>query len=134
MDIPRYWRLREQRYQLKGTKCLSCGKLFFPQRRVCSKCKSLEMEKVLMPTAGKVYSFSIVYQTSRKFEMQVPYVVALIELQNGVRLTAQLTDVEPQNVQIGLPVEMVIRKYYEEGENGPIMYGYKFRPTFRAKK
>jgi uncharacterized OB-fold protein len=43
-------------------------------------------------------------------------------------VTAQLADVEPQEVSIGMPVEMVTRKMREDGERGVIVYGYKFRP------
>ncbi|MCB0288128.1 MAG: OB-fold domain-containing protein, partial [Calditrichaeota bacterium] len=59
------------------------------------------------------------------------YVVALIDLAEGPRITAQLTDIEPGQVKIGMPVEMVIRKISEEGERGVIVYGYKFRPPLR---
>ena len=58
----------------------------------------------------------------------MPYIVALIDLEEGPRITAQLTDVASDEVEIGMPVEMVIRKISEEGERGLIVYGYKFRP------
>jgi uncharacterized OB-fold protein len=76
-----------------------------------------------------VFSFTVVYQTIERYQDKVPYIVALIDLEEGPRLTAQLTDVEASEVQIGMPVEMVVRKYYEENTDGPIFYGYKFRPS-----
>jgi uncharacterized OB-fold protein len=77
---------------------------------------------------GTVYSFSTVYTPLANFEDVAPYVVALIDLEEGPRITAQLTDVSPNDVEIGMPVEMVIRKISERGSNGVIVYGYKFRP------
>jgi uncharacterized OB-fold protein len=57
----------------------------------------------------------------------VPYTVALVELDEGPLVTAQLADVDQDQVEIGMPVEMVTRKLREEGEDGLIVYGYKFR-------
>ncbi len=133
MDIPRYWRLREQRYHLTGVKCLKCGNLSFPPKKVCPKCHSREMEKYTFGKKGTVYSFTTIYQATEAFAQDVPYMVAIIELEKGVKITAQLTDIRGVDIEIGMPVEMVIRKIYEEGDKGPIHYGYKFRPLFRTK-
>ncbi len=46
-------------------------------------------------------------------------------------ITAQMTDVAPDDVRIGMPVEMVTRKLSQEGNEGQILYGYKFRPLLR---
>ena len=59
----------------------------------------------------------------------MPYTVALVKLDEGPMVTAQLTDVDASEVQIGMPVEMVTRKLRDDGdERGMIVYGYKFRP------
>jgi len=58
--------------------------------------------------------------------------VALVKLEEGPLLTAQLTDVDPEEVSIGMPVEMVTRKLRTDGEEGMIVYGYKFRPKIPA--
>jgi len=59
--------------------------------------------------------------------------VALVKLQEGPVITAQLTDLGDQPVSIGMPVEMVTRKIREDGdEHGMLVYGYKFRPAVRA--
>ena len=128
MDIPRYWRLRNQRYRLEGTKCDLCSAVHFPPRLLCPVCKSNRLKPFLFKGTGRIYSFTTVFQAPDIFDKQIPYVVALIDLEEGIRLTAQLTDVAPDEVEIGMPVKMVIRKIYEDGENGPIQYGYKFRP------
>jgi hypothetical protein len=69
-----------------------------------------------------------VHSAPEGFEPYVPYTVALIRLEEGPMVTAQLTDVAPGDVQIGMPVEMVTRRLEAQGDEGPIIYGYKFRP------
>lgn len=134
MDIPRYWRLRNQRYRLEGSQCENCSQLHFPPRLVCPVCRSENVRKYNFKGIGRVYSFTTVFQAPDIFDKQIPYVVALIELEEGVRIAAQLTDVSVDKVRIDMPVELVIRKIYEDGDTGPIQYGYKFRPLFRNKQ
>jgi hypothetical protein len=57
-----------------------------------------------------------------------PFIVALIKLEEGPMVTAQLTDVDVDQVEIGMEVEMVTRKMSDDGAEGMIIYGYKFRP------
>ncbi|MDH5651333.1 MAG: Zn-ribbon domain-containing OB-fold protein [Gammaproteobacteria bacterium] len=131
MDLPRIWRLKSQRYKLEGSQCKSCQKLSFPPVQVCSDCRSQEIEPFRFAGKGSVYSFSTVYNPLTQFTEFVPYVVALIDLAEGPRITAQLTDVKPEDVSIGMKVEMVIRKISEQSDKGAIVYGYKFRPPIK---
>ncbi len=78
---------------------------------------------------GEIYSFTTMYNVPQGFEEQKPYTVALIKLDEGPMVTAQLTDVHSADVKIGLRVEMVTRKLREDGNEGQIVYGYKFRPV-----
>jgi hypothetical protein len=82
---------------------------------------------------GEVYSFSTMYNVPRGFEDQQPYTIALIKLDDGPMITAQLTDVAHADVKIGMRVEMVTRKLREDGDEGQIIYGYKFRPVLAAR-
>jgi uncharacterized OB-fold protein len=66
------------------------------------------------------------------FEEQAPYTVALVKLDEGPLVTAQLTDLGAQPVEIGMPVEMVTRKIRSDGNaRGMLVYGYKFRPVLK---
>lgn len=131
MDIPRYWRLRNQRYRLEGRKCAKCGKLSFPPRIVCTQCHSRDGLPHEFSGRGTLHSYTIIYQPPDRFDAASPYVVALIDLVEGERITAQLTDVTPKALELGISLEMVIREIYADGDSGPIMYGYKFRPLLR---
>lgn len=77
---------------------------------------------------GTIYTFSTMYNVPQGFEEQKPYTIAIVQLDEGPMVTAQLTDVAHADVEIGMRVEMVTRKLREEGNEGQIIYGYKFRP------
>lgn len=64
----------------------------------------------------------------RGYEFQVPYIIGIVELGEGVKILSQIVDVFPEEVRVGMPVEMVFRKIREAGVEGIIEYGYKFRP------
>lgn len=78
---------------------------------------------------GEIYSYTVMYNVPQGFEEQKPYTVALVKLDEGPMVTAQLTDVNHNEVKIGMRVEMVTRKLREDGDEGQIIYGYKFRPV-----
>ncbi len=128
MAAPRFWREIPSRYNLLGTRCRNCGKVFFPPRYLCPQCgRKGNVEPYKVKGKGKIISFTEVYSPAPAFEKQVPYIIALIELEEGCRVLAQLTDTAGQEVKIGEEVEMVFRKISEEGEI--ICYGYKARPV-----
>lgn len=87
------------------------------------------MERMKLTGRGKVVTYTIVHDAPKAFDMMKPYVLAIVETDEGVRLTSQIIDVEPGEVKIGMPVEGAFRKLGEEGEAGIIHYGYKFRPA-----
>jgi uncharacterized OB-fold protein len=76
-----------------------------------------------------VYSYSTIYHPPAAFQDDAPYTVALVRLEEGPLVTAQLTDTDSDEVRIGMPVEMVTRRIGSDGEEGVITYGYKFRPV-----
>lgn len=76
---------------------------------------------------GKIVSYTVVHTPASGFENQVPYVLAIVELKDGPRLTTQITDCNPSEVKIGDEVEIVFRRMGEEGQDGAIYYGYKGR-------
>jgi uncharacterized OB-fold protein len=80
---------------------------------------------------GVVYSYTVVQDAPEGYQEQAPYVLALVRLDEGPIVTAQLTDTD-MNITIGDRVEMVTRKLTTEGKQGTIVYGYKFRPTLSA--
>ncbi len=125
MPSPRYTREMPQRYRLEAGKCKKCGKIFFPPRLICDNCKSRDFEKVKLSETGKIVTYTTIRVAPEQFNTQVPYNVAIIELNDGVRITAQVVDCKPEDVMIGKQVKLVFRKIQEEGSAGIICYGYK---------
>ncbi len=133
MEVPRHWRLKKQRYSLVGEICPHCEAKIFPPRDVCPECGGEAKTAYAFSGKGEVYSFTRMGNAPAGFEEQSPYTVALIKLQEGPIVTAQLTDLGNQEVEIGMPVEMVTRKLRsDDGDKGILVYGYKFRPVMAA--
>jgi len=131
VEIARHWRLNSQRYQLVGEECPECGNKMFPPRDVCPECSDNSPQpEFKFSGQGEVYSHTTVHNPPEGYEESAPYTVALVKLNEGPLITAQLTDVNNEDVKIGMPVEMTTRKIRAQGEEGLIIYGYKFRPQF----
>jgi uncharacterized OB-fold protein len=128
LSVPRYWRESKYRYRLIGQKCTPCGSIGFPRSGVCSACGSDEFEDVKLAETGWVVSWTVVRNPPVDYMEYAPYVVALIELDDGVRVLSQLVDVEPFKVETGMRVEAAFRRVKVDGNSGIIEYGFKFRP------
>lgn len=128
MDLARNWRLKDQRFRLEGSVCQNCGAKFFPPRQVCTECRSTNMQPYEFDGRGELYSFTVVRSAPMGFENQVPYIVGMVKLDEGPMVEAQITDADPETLKIGQRMEMVTRKLRAYGEDGVIVYGYKFRP------
>jgi uncharacterized OB-fold protein len=128
MSIPRNWRTRHQRYSLRAEVCDACGGTIFPPRDVCPYCAEQKQHWTNLSGRGEVYSYTNMFTAPNGFEEYLPYTMALVKLAEGPLVTAQLTDVDTEEVFVGMPVEMVTRKIIQDGDEGQILYGYKFRP------
>ena len=106
--------------KLRLQRCRSCTRHLFYPRPVCPHCMSADLEWFDASGSGVVYSFTTVHRAPPGFEP--PYVVALVELQEGVRMLTRLVGVEPDRVAIGLAVELAIKG------DPPLPY---FRPVLR---
>jgi hypothetical protein len=127
-DIIRGWRHIQQRYNLIGSKCSECGKVFFPKRVICPECRRRgKLEDIKLSGKGKIYTYSVINTPTDEFKTLAPYVVAIIELEEGTKITSQIVDCDPEEVEIGDEVEVVFRKIRKEGNDGVISYGYKFK-------
>ncbi len=130
MEIPRYWRLNKQRYALVGEVCPHCEGKIFPPRDVCPHCGNDARTTFTYSGRGEIFSFTTVVDPPVGYEESAPYTVALVKLEEGPVVTAQLTDLDGTEPEIGMPVEMVTRRIRQDGdEQGIIVYGYKFRPV-----
>ena len=113
--------------QLIGCKCPSCQEILFPNRDICQNCQESGLEEINLSTKGKIYSFTIVMQGTAAYRGEVPYAFGWVELPEGVRVETHFTGCEFEKLRIGMEVEMVVEKLYDENETEIVCH--KFRPV-----
>lgn len=128
MEIARHWRERAARYRLEGQRNRATGEVRFPPLPPALGEAADSWEPVALSGRGEIYSFSVLRQAPQGYEGLAPYPVALVRLAEGPLVTAQLTDCAEGDLAIGQAVEMVTRRLLDTGEDGVLVYGYKFRP------
>jgi uncharacterized OB-fold protein/acyl dehydratase len=94
-------------------RCTNCGTLRHPPRPSCAKCRSFEWDTLTASGRGVVYSY-VVNHYPQVPSFDYPLVVALVELEERTRLVANLSDVAPSEVKIGLPVVAHFEAFDEE--------------------
>ncbi|MDQ6774488.1 MAG: Zn-ribbon domain-containing OB-fold protein [Candidatus Dormibacteraeota bacterium] len=102
--------------RLEIQRCLDCGLWVFYPRSVCPGCGGAALEWAATSGRATVYSYTVVHRAPAEFRDEVPYVVALVDLEEGPRLMTRLLGVEPGQARVGLPVEV------EFGGEPPLPY------------
>ena len=102
-----YWAAARER-RLSIPKCEDCSGYWFPPSRTCPHCLSGNVTFSDVSGRGKVYSFVTFHRVYHPaFEGETPYVVALIELEEGPRLLSNIVGVAPEDVRCESAVEVV---------------------------
>ncbi|HPM61330.1 MAG TPA: Zn-ribbon domain-containing OB-fold protein [Methanoregulaceae archaeon] len=129
MSVARFWRKIPQRYNLIGTRCTTCGRYFFPPRSFCPECRRAgKIVDHQFAGNGTIVTFTVIRTASEQFEQLTPYVFAIIELDEGPRISAQIV-CSPDDARIGMRVKPVFRRIAADGESGVIYYGTKYAPA-----
>jgi len=125
-SVPLFWRLKESKYRMVGTKCASCNSCFFPPKSFCPGCRRQgKTESHAFSGKGTIVTYTIIRAAPSGFERATPYAVGIIKLDEGPSISAQITG-DKEAVEIGKRVRMVFRRMYEDGAEGLISYGFKF--------
>ena len=112
------------RGELLVQRCVSCGHRQFYPRWCCTACGG-DVEWTVGSGRGTVYTFTIIRQNhAEPFRSELPYVVAMIELAEGPRVMSNVTDIDPEIVTIGLPVEV----HFAASDDGSVHLPF-FRPA-----
>jgi len=127
-SIPLTWRRIPERYRMIGAICETCKSAYFPKRTICPKCRRKgKVKPTEFKGTGKVFSFTEVSAPPEGFEDQIPYILAIIELDEGAKVTGQIVDAHKDDLKIGSKVERVFRVIQRDDPEGLIHYGFKFR-------
>ncbi|MBM3343618.1 MAG: Zn-ribbon domain-containing OB-fold protein [Betaproteobacteria bacterium] len=101
--------------ELELPRCETCAAFHFYPRTTCPHCGSQNLAWHAVSGRGEVYSFTVVHRApSKGFEALVPYVVAVVALEEGPHLMTRLIGVAPEAVRIGLKVKVEFKKQDEQ--------------------
>lgn len=120
------WRKFKNRYALYGSKSKKTNKAYYPPLSVEPENGNTEFVPYQFKKQAKLVTWSLVEAPPDGFEDFTPYVVAILELGNGERLTTQIADADSDKLQKGDILYPTFRKYYEDGKDGVIHYGLKW--------
>jgi uncharacterized OB-fold protein len=107
-DTAPFWKAAAEG-RLEIQRCLDCERWVFYPRVICPYCGGSALEWAVASGRATVYSYTVVHRAPPEFRDEVPYVVGLVDLEEGARLMTRLVDVEPAGVQVGMPVEVDFR-------------------------
>lgn len=110
---------------LLGYKCRSCNHILPPLTNVCAYCSGEDLERLALSGRGKLYSYTIVHQLQKHFK--APYAVGYVDLPEGLRIFSPLKEKEGNPFHVGMNMELVVEKLWDEGGNEVI--GPKFQPA-----
>ncbi len=102
-----FWEAAKQG-RLLIQRCPNCGAHQFYPQSSCRRCLSDDLEWLDAKGKGTIYSYTIIHRAPRRtFEPDVPYTVALVDLDEGCRMMSNIVDVSPEEVRVGMQVEVV---------------------------
>lgn len=108
-------------HTLVGSRCISCGKVYYPARPMCPACFGHDMEAIQFSGKGKLSAFSVIYialttMIQAGHDRKNPYCTAVVQLEEGPKICAQLVGVDvahPETIKVGTPVTAT---FLERGE------------------
>jgi uncharacterized OB-fold protein len=92
-----------------GTKCLKCGKLYFPPAADCGNCSSSEVEWVELSNEAEIETYTYIVVRPSSFQNYKPYTVAIGRLKEGVRVLAWLTGLKLSEIKTGIKVKLIAK-------------------------
>ncbi|MGD0766441.1 MAG: OB-fold domain-containing protein [Dehalococcoidia bacterium] len=125
-----YWRDALAELNFHGARCLKCGVVQYPPPRVCGECGTKDdIEDVKLARRGAVYTYTLDHLAGGQY-LNVPIPRLVIDLEGGGRVFLEMTDGDPQEVKVGLPVEVLFRRLHEAANFHN--YYWKARPLPQA--
>jgi uncharacterized OB-fold protein len=109
--------------ELRIQRCSSCSKAVFYPRAICPHCFADQLTWIVASGKGTIYSYTVVHQAFGPFAADTPFVVAIVELEEGVRMMTRIIDATHEQIVVGTPVKVTFESV---GEDLTLPY---FRPT-----
>jgi uncharacterized OB-fold protein len=124
--VPCLWRERKSVLALYGGKCRQCGTVQYPPQRICASCRAKDNfeDYRLSDKKGRIFTFALDSLTAA---LEQPAIIGIVDFEGGGRLACEVAECEPSEIEIGMPVEMTVRKV---GKTDTIQnYFWKARPS-----
>ena len=105
-DSSEFWE-RCKKHAMAIQKCADCGTVRYPPRPVCPNCLSTNTTWLPISGKGKVYTYVTYHQAPGDWASRVPYNVTMVELEEGLRMWSNVVNCKPEEVYVGMPLEIV---------------------------
>lgn len=123
-DSKPFWSAAKQ-HELRIQRCRACGDAYFYPRNVCPSCLSRDVEWFTASGRGRLHTFVIVHRGLKVTPLELPYVLAMVELEEGPRLMTNLVGIEPDPAKIRCDMPVVV----EWADVTPEVTLPRFRPA-----
>lgn len=130
MFSSRAWREYPQRYRREAVKFAKSGITYYPPRSIDPATGETKSAKVVLPDEGKVVTYTVIRIPPGMWNEMGPYALVLVELTDGTKIMAQMTDVDVNEVKIGMEVRLEFRRLQTEGDEGVLSYAHKAVPKW----
>ncbi|MHA2026755.1 MAG: Zn-ribbon domain-containing OB-fold protein [Candidatus Thorarchaeota archaeon] len=113
-----------QEGKFRAYNCVDCGMVIAPPSAACYGCGSTSMKWADVSGKGKLVSFTVIHIAPDAFAEEAPYFVAIVELEEGTRITARLLGfdpLKPEEVKLGTPLKLD----YEKSKSGKTYLAFK---------
>jgi len=119
------WKENQKELRLRGTRCKNCGTPQYPPQRVCVNCRTKDNSEYysFLDKRAKLFSFCHDHLMAT---IDPPVTVAVLDFEGGGRMLIDMTDRDPAECRVGMPIELTFRKLYYVG--GIHNYWWKCRP------
>lgn len=107
--------------KLMGTQCKHCGEIYFPPRADCLKCLNDDIKWIELSGKGTLHTYAKIKAAPKGFNDIAPYTIGVVDLKEGGRLLAWITDIPDNKIKIGMAVKVVPR-IFEEIEEIKLYY------------
>lgn len=109
-----FWESARQ-HKLMIQKCNDCGRNIFYPRKQCPECWSVNLGWFQASGKAKIYSYSVTMAgVEERFAEDLPYILALVDLEEGIRMMTNIVDCKPDEVYIGMDVKVFFKDVTEE--------------------
>lgn len=111
--------------ELKVSRCVECCTSMLPPRPICPKCLSEKMEWVKLKGKGKIKTFTVIHVAPKEFRSQIPYIISIVELEEGLNITGRVIGISPEKVKFGMEVELDFKTPQKENVSGRPCFIFK---------